>query len=54
MKRGGSAVKMTDAERRAEIERLERRMKEAAKMLEFEIAAELRDQIILLKGERKK
>ena len=54
MKRGGSAVKMTDAERRAEIERLERRMKEAAKMLEFEIAAELRDRIILLKGERKR
>jgi excinuclease ABC subunit B len=54
MKRGRSAVKMTDAERRAEIERLEKQMKEAAKMLEFEIAAELRDRIILLKGERKK
>lgn len=50
MKRGRSAVKMTDKERRAEIERLEKQMKEAAKMLEFEIAAELRDRIILLKG----
>ena len=50
MKRAKSAVKMTDRERLAEIERLEKQMKEAAKMLEFEIAAELRDQIIMLKG----
>ena len=46
-------VKMTDRERRAEIERLEKQMKDAAKMLEFEIAAELRDRIIMLKGEIK-
>ena len=50
MKRG--KVKMTDKERLAEIERLEKKMKEAAKMLEFEIAAELRDQIILLRGKK--
>ena len=52
MKKGKSAVKMTDRERLAEIERLEKQMKEAAKMLEFEIAAELRDRIILLKGKK--
>lgn len=50
MKKGKTAVKMTERERLAEIERLEKQMKEAAKMLEFEIAAELRDRIILLKG----
>jgi len=43
-------MKMTEKERRAEIERLEKKMKEAAKMLEFEIAAELRDRIIKLKA----
>ena len=53
MKKGKTGVKMTDRERLAEIERLEKQMKEAAKMLEFEIAAELRDRIILLKGEKK-
>ena len=50
MKKGN--VKMTDKERLAEIARLEKQMKDAAKMLEFEIAAELRDRIILLKGQR--
>ncbi len=45
-------MKMTERERRAEIERLEKKMKEAAKMLEFEIAAQLRDRIIRLKGEK--
>ena len=54
MKRGRGAVKMTDRERLAEIDRLEKQMKEAAKMLEFEIAAQLRDRIIFLKGEKKK
>ncbi|MBM6896011.1 excinuclease ABC subunit UvrB [Pseudoflavonifractor capillosus] len=43
------AKKMTDAERKAAIARLEKEMKEAAKMLEFELAAQLRDQIIRLK-----
>ena len=43
------AKKMTDGERKAAIARLEKEMKEAAKMLEFELAAQLRDQIIRLK-----
>ena len=37
-------------EKAAEIARLEKAMKEAAKMLEFELAATLRDQIIELRG----
>lgn len=43
-------VKMTESERKAEIERLEKQMKAAAKMLEFELAAQLRDEIIRLRG----
>lgn len=45
-------VKMTASERRAEIEKLEKQMKSAAQMLEFEIAAQLRDEIIRLRGEK--
>ena len=45
-------VKMTAAERREEIARLEKKMREAAKMLEFEYAALLRDQLIKLRGEK--
>ena len=45
-------VKMTAAERREEIAKLEKKMREAAKMLEFEYAALLRDQIIKLRGEK--
>ena len=45
-------VKMTESERRAEIEKLEKKMREAAKMLEFEYAAILRDQLIKLRGEK--
>ncbi len=45
-------VKMTETERRAEIEKLEKKMREAAKMLEFEYAAILRDQLIKLRGEK--
>ncbi len=41
---------MTKQEKAAEISRLEKAMKEAAKMLEFELAAQLRDQIIALQG----
>lgn len=41
---------MTKQEKAAEIARLEKAMKEAAKMLEFELAAQLRDQIIALQG----
>ncbi len=52
MKKSGGRVKMTDQERLAEIARLEKKMKEAARMLEFEIAAQLRDRIILLRGEK--
>ena len=44
--------KLTDAEREATIRRLEKEMKEASKMLEFEYAALLRDQIIALRGEK--
>ena len=45
-------TKLTDKEREAEIARLEKEMKEAAKMLEFEYAAILRDRIVELKGEK--
>lgn len=44
-------VKMTPSEKQALIIKLEGQMKEAAKMLEFEYAAELRDRIIRLRGE---
>lgn len=43
-------VKMTEAERRAEADALEKKMKAAAKMLEFELAAQFRDEIIRLRG----
>jgi excinuclease ABC subunit B len=43
-------VKMTKKEREKEIERLEKEMKAAAKMMEYEYAAVLRDQIIELRG----
>ena len=49
-----SGLRMTEAEKRMEIERLEKQMKEAARMLEFEIAADLRDRIIQLRGKPKK
>ncbi len=42
---------LTRAQRMEAIEKLEKEMKEAAKMLEFEYAALLRDRIIKLKGE---
>ena len=42
--------KMTRNERDAEIARLEKEMKKAAKLMEFEYAALLRDQIIELRG----
>ena len=45
-----SGVKMTESERRAEIERLEKEMRKAAKMLEYEYAALLRDRLIELRG----
>lgn len=51
--RNESGVKMTASERRQLIDKLEKQMREAAKMLEFEIAADLRDRIIRLRGEDK-
>ena len=44
---------MTKQQRMELIARLEKEMKEAAKMLEFEVAAALRDQIIQLRGKEK-
>ena len=43
--------KLSAAERQATIARLEKEMKQASKMLEFEIAAVLRDQIIELRNQ---
>ena len=42
--------KLSDRERAETIARLEKEMKAASKMLEFEYAALLRDQIIQLRG----
>jgi len=50
--RGRKKRKLSEQERAAEIAKLEQEMKEAAKMLEFEYAAVLRDRIIELKGEK--
>ena len=46
-----SRKKMTAAARKAEIQKLEREMREASKMLEFEYAAILRDRIKQLRAE---
>ena len=48
-RKGRGGVKMTKAEREREIVRLEKQMKEAARMMEYEYAAVLRDQIIELR-----
>ena len=54
-KRDARPVKqMTKLEKLQLIDKLEKQMKEAAKMLEFELAAALRDQIIELRGETQK
>ena len=45
-------VKMTKVEREREIARLEKEMRAAAKMMEYEYAAVLRDRIIELRGEK--
>ena len=47
---GKSGLKLTKAEREKEIARLEKEMRAAAKMMEFEYAAVLRDRIIELRG----
>jgi excinuclease ABC subunit B len=44
-------VKMTERERKELIAELESKMRKAAQMLEYEIAAQLRDEIIRLRGE---
>ena len=51
-RKGRSGVKMTKAEKEREIARLEKQMKEAARMMEYEYAAILRDQIIELRGQK--
>ena len=51
-RQGRKKRRLTDQERAAEIARLEKEMKEASKMLEFEYAAVLRDRIIELRGEK--
>ena len=43
---------MTERERRETIEKLEAKMRQAAAMLEYEIAAQYRDEIIRLKGKK--
>ena len=48
-KKAGSEIKMTKRELEEEINRLEKEMSAAAKLLEFEYAAALRDQIIELR-----
>ena len=48
-----SLSQMTKVQRMEAIASLEKQMKEAAKMLEFEVAAALRDQIIKLRGDGK-
>ena len=47
-----SGVKMTERERKEAIAKLEKDMKRAAQMLEFELAATLRDELIRLRGEK--
>ena len=47
-----NGVRMTATERRQLIDQLEAKMKKAAQMLEYEIAAQLRDEIIRLRGEK--
>ena len=47
-----NGLKMTAQERKALIDQLEAKMRKAAQMLEYEIAAQLRDEIIRLRGEK--
>ena len=48
--RRGEVKALTKQQKAERIARLEKEMKEAAKMLEFELAAALRDQITELRG----
>ncbi len=47
-----NGVKLTEHEREQLIEQLEAKMRKAAQMLEYEIAAQLRDEIIKLRGKK--
>ena len=47
-----AAAPMDDAERQLAIDRLEERMLEAANNLDFEKAAQLRDEMLALRGEK--
>ena len=49
-RKGRNGIKLTRVEKEKEIARLEKQMKEAARMMEYEYAAVLRDQIIQLRG----
>ena len=49
-RRRGEVKSLTKQQRMEQIAKLEKQMREAAKMLEFELAAALRDQIIELRG----
>ena len=49
-----SAKKLSEKTLQKQIKELEKHMREAAKQLDFELAAEYRDQLILLKGEQSK
>ena len=51
--KSGGAKKRTRKERENEIRELEREMRKASQMLEFEYAALIRDRIIELRGEEK-
>ena len=48
---GKSGVKLTKQELQRQIDKLEKNMREAARMMEYEYAAALRDEIIRLRGE---
>ena len=50
-RKGKSGVKMTKQELQRQIEKLEKSMREAARTMEYEYAAVLRDEIIRLRGE---
>ncbi len=50
--KNAEGVRLTPSEKREAIEKLEKQMREAAKMLEFEYAAQLRDRLIKLRGEK--
>ena len=50
--KGDNDIKMTEHERNERISKLEKQMRNAASMMEYELAAELRDEIIRLRGRK--